>query len=46
VFFFVDHQRRIEIMKMFLSLCKSFGRKKKNKAKKLQDRGLRQDERG
>jgi hypothetical protein len=34
VFFFVDHQRRIEIMKLFLPLCKSFEEKNQNKAKK------------
>ncbi|MDT8466885.1 hypothetical protein O3S75_017385, partial [Alcaligenes nematophilus] len=33
---FVDHQRRIEIMKVFLSLCKSFEEKNQNKVKKLQ----------
>jgi hypothetical protein len=50
VFFFVDHQRRIEIMKVFLPLCKSFEEKNQNKAKKSSGGsrrgGRRQDDNG
>ncbi len=35
VFFFVDHQRRIEIMKAFLSLRKCFKQEMQNNAKKV-----------
>ncbi|QFY76810.1 hypothetical protein DUD43_03445 [Alcaligenes faecalis] len=45
VFFFVDHQRRIEIMKVFLSLCKSFEEKNQNKVKKTSE-GLSEREVG
>jgi hypothetical protein len=50
VFFFVDHQRRIEIMTVFLPLCKSFEEKNHNNAKQSSGGsrrgGRRQDDTG